>query len=72
MLERKYIKRIYIEIPYCDKCGSEMRHVGVVLDSYPAQYPYVCTNPNCDGYVTFYSNERPGVLKYEFEEENDE
>lgn len=72
MLKRRYIKRAYIEIPYCDKCGAEMRHTGMVLTSYPAQYPYACTNPDCDGYTTFWDNERPGVLKYEFEEEEED
>lgn len=71
MLKRRYIKCAYIEIPYCDKCGALMRHTGIVLTSYPAQYPYACTNPNCDGHATFWDNERPGVLKYEFEEEED-
>jgi len=69
MLKRRYIKRAYIEIPYCEKCGAEMRHTGMVLTSYPAQYVYACTNPDCDGHTTFWDNERPGVLKYEFEEE---
>lgn len=72
MLKRRYIKRAYIEIPYCDKCGAEMRHTGMVLTSYPAQYPYACTNPDCDGHTTFWDNERPGVLKYEFEEEEED
>ena len=71
MLKRRYIKRVYIEIPYCDKCGAEMRHTGMVLTSYPAQYPYACTNPDCDGHATFWSNDLPGVLKYELEEEEE-
>ena len=71
MIKRKYIKHTYIEVPYCDKCGAEMRHTGIVLSSYPAQYPYACTNPDCDGQATFLSNERPGVLRYEFEEEEE-
>ena len=48
-----------------------MRHTGMVLTSYPAQYPYTCTNPDCDGHATFWSNDLPGVLKYEFEEEEE-
>ena len=70
MLKRKYIKRMYIEIPYCDKCGAEMRHTGVVLTSYPAQHPYKCSNPDCDGHETFYEYELPGQIVYEFEEED--
>ena len=69
MLKRKYIKRAYIDQAYCDKCGALMRHTGVVLTSFPAQYPFECSNPECDGRTTFWEGEVPGVLKYEFEEE---
>ena len=48
-----------------------MRHTGVVLTSFPAQYPFECSNPECDGRTTFWENEVPGVLKYEFEEEEE-
>ena len=48
-----------------------MRHTGVVLTSYPAQYPFECTNKDCDGYITFYEDEVPGVLRYEFEEDEE-
>lgn len=71
MLKRKYVKRAYIEEAYCDKCGAIMRHTGMVLTSYPCQYPFECTNPECDGRTTFWEGEVPGVLKYEFEEEDD-
>lgn len=71
MLKKRYIKRAYIEEAYCDKCGSKMEHTGVVLCSYPAQYPYNCTNKECDGHTTFWGDNRPGILKYEFEEEMD-
>ena len=72
MLKRKYVKRAYIEQAYCDKCGASMRHTGIVLTSYPAQYPFECSNPECDGQTTFWENEVPGVLKYEFEEEEED
>lgn len=72
MLKKKYIKRAYIEIPYCHLCGAEMRHTGIILDSYPAQYPYKCTNPNCNGYTSYYDYERPGRIKYEFEEDEED
>ena len=49
-----------------------MRHTGMVLTSYPAQYPFECSNPECDGRTTFWENEVPGVLKYEFEEEEED
>ena len=72
MLKRKYVKRAYIEQVYCDKCGAPMRHTGIVLTSYPAQYPFECSNSECDGQTTFWENEVPGVLKYEFEEEEED
>ena len=71
MLKRKYIKRMYIEVAYCDKCGAKLRSTGMCLSSYPAQYPYECSNPNCDGRATFIEGETPGRLRYEFEEEED-
>lgn len=71
MLKRRYVKRTYIEEVYCDQCGAPMRHTGMVLTSYPAQYPFECSNPECDGRVTFWEGEVPGRLKYEFEEEED-
>ena len=72
MLKKKYVKRAYIEIPYCDICGAKMRHNGIVLSSYPSQYPYECTNKNCDGRKTFYSYNLPNEIKYEFEEEEED
>ena len=68
MLKRRYVKRAYIEEAICDKCGSPMQHTGVVLTSYPAQYPYVCTNKECNYKISYLDYERPGILKYEFEE----
>ena len=69
MLKKRYIKRIYIEEAVCDKCGAQLLSTGFVLTSWPEQFPYHCSNPDCDGSETFYGSERPGVLKYEFEEE---
>lgn len=69
MIKKKYVKRAYVEEAYCDKCGAIMCHTGIVLTSYPAQYPFECTNPDCDGRTTFWENEVPGVLRYEFEED---
>lgn len=39
--------KVFEERLYCDKCGAEMKHGGLVLCSYPPQYPYIC--PSCDG-----------------------
>ena len=71
MLKRRYIKRIYINEAICDKCGSKMRPTGMVLMSYPPQYPYECSNPACNGSETFSGDNCPGGLEYEFEDEED-
>jgi hypothetical protein len=67
---KKYVKRLYVEEAYCDKCGSLMEFSGMTLTSYPAQYPYHCTNAKCDGVETFMGDEKPGTLKFEYEELN--
>lgn len=72
MIKRKYIKRLYIEEAYCDKCGSIMESTGMVLTSYPAQYSYKCSNKNCTECKTFTEDERPGCIKYEFYEDEEE
>ena len=69
MIKRKQIIKAYMKQAVCDKCGSEMRHTGMVF-SYPAQYPYKCTNSDCDGYEIFFEYELPGGIEYEFEEED--
>lgn len=69
MLKKKYIKRIYVEIAICDKCGAELRSTGICLNTYPAKYPYECSNPNCDGHETFQEGYLPGALCYEYEED---
>lgn len=67
MLKKRYIKKLYIEEAICDKCGSEMNHTGMVLTSWPEQYPYQC--PKCGWTEHYYGGERPGMIKYEFEDE---
>lgn len=71
MLKKRYIKKMYINEAICDKCGSRMDHTGMVLTSWPAQYPYICSNPECGEQVTFYEYNKPGKLIYEFEDEED-
>lgn len=71
MLKKRKVKAIYVKEAICDKCGSELVSTGMCLTSYPAQYPYKCSNPDCDGYETFWEYDRPGQLEYEFEEEVD-
>lgn len=70
MLKKRYVKRIYIEEAICDKCGSVMKHDGMVLATWPAQYPYFCVNPNCNHSETFYDYNKPGRLCYEYEDED--
>ena len=69
MLKKRYIKRMYINEAICDKCGSRMDHTGMVLSSWPEQYPYICSNPECGEQATFYGHNRPGKLIYEYEDE---
>ena len=70
MLKRKYVKRIYVEEPYCDKCGAFMRYADTVY-TYRAQYIYKCTNKDCNGSQIFLEEKMPGILRYEFEEDSD-
>lgn len=71
MLKRYKIKNIYTTRAFCDKCGGKLIPTGIYLTIYPAQYPYKCENPDCDGHETFWEHELPGKLEYEFEEEED-
>lgn len=72
MFKKKYVKRLYIEVAICDKCGSEMEPAGYCLTSYPVKYPYVCSNPNCDGRQTLLQHELPGQLKWEYAEDEED
>ena len=72
MIKKRYVKRMYVEEAFCDECGSPMKFTGVVLTNWPEQYPYNCVNPNCNGHKIFYGDNRPGVLKYEFEDDVNE
>lgn len=67
MLKKKYIKRLYVEEAICNKCGSVMEPTSAVLMSYPEQYPYVC--PKCGWQEDYLGCERPGAIRYEFEDE---
>ncbi len=71
MLKKRKIKAMYMKVAICNKCGSPMESTGMVLSTWPEQYPYKCMNENCDGYETFWGNDRPGQIAYEFEEEKD-
>lgn len=69
MLKKKYVTRAYVEQAYCDKCGTIMRHTGVVYSTCPPLYPFKCVNDFCDGEASYYEYEVPGVIRYEFEGE---
>lgn len=51
MIKEKEVKCVMKRL-YCDKCGTEMRHTGLVLTTYPEQYPYEC--PQCGHNVTVF------------------
>lgn len=72
MVTKKYIKRAYILEARCDKCGSVMVSTGVVYCTDPEQYPFHCSNINCDGCATFWAHEVPGKIHYEFEEDTED
>lgn len=71
MVKKRYIKRMYIEVAYCDKCGAELRPTKISYLTYPSQDEYICTNKECSKKYTFSGNNLPGTIKYEFEEEED-
>ena len=71
MLRKRKIKAIYMLEAYCNKCGSPMVSTGMVYSTYPEQYPFRCSNSECDGRATFWAHEVPGKIQYEFEEDNE-
>ena len=71
MLRKRKVKAIYVKEAICNKCGSSMESTGMVFSTWPEQYPYKCTNENCDGYETFWGHNRPGQFEYEFEEDDE-
>ena len=68
MIKKKYVKRMYIEEAYCDKCGGKLALTGNVICTYPELYEYKCEK--CSNIQKL--KERCGQLKYEFEEEKEE
>ena len=49
----------------------EYTETGICYCTYPYQREYICTNIECAEKYTFSENNLPGVLKYEFEEDED-
>ena len=41
MIKQTEVK-VFKEKLICDDCGEEMKSTGVVLMTYPVQYPHVC------------------------------
>lgn len=66
-IKRRYVKAIYIDSFYCEQCNEKIKSAGEVLCSYPERYVYFC--PMCKRKYTFYRNEIPNQLKYEYEDE---
>ena len=44
-MESLQIKQVLVDRFLCDKCGAAMQFDGVVLTTWPPQYPYTC--PEC-------------------------
>lgn len=70
MLKKRYIKKAYINVAYCDKCGGPMVSAGFACLTSPPKFPYKCSNPSCDFVEIFEEYEQPGVIQYEYEVEN--
>jgi len=53
MEQRIEVKTIQVDFK-CPKCISGfLRPTGMVLSTYPPQYPHKCNNPNCDYHERF-------------------
>ena len=52
------------EVNYkCDECDDGyMQFDGIVLTSYPAQYPHSCDNKDCDATKTFRGESYPKMV----------
>ena len=53
LLKKKYVKRLYIEEAYCDKCGAKLEFTGMTYLSFPPQYQYKCSNKDCYYTINF-------------------
>lgn len=51
--------KVFEERLYCDKCGAEMKHNGLILCSDPLQYPHVC--PSC-GWDIISTTKYPNIV----------
>lgn len=69
MVKRKYVKRIYVEVPYCDNCGTELEARCEIFTVSPPLYPYEC--PQCGSRFNFRDWNLPNRMHYEFGEEEE-
>jgi len=61
MEEKTELKTIEVNFR-CPKCEKGyLKHTGMVLTSYPAQYPHVCDNKECDYKETFRGLKYPHI-----------
>lgn len=60
MIKSKEVK-VYMDRLYCDVCDEEMEFTGMVLTSYPPQYPHSC--PKCGHRIT--TTEQYPKVRYE-------
>jgi len=64
METRQEVKTIQVDYK-CPKCNTGyLRPTGIVLCTYPPQYPHKCNNPKCDYGQTFPDARYP-YLEYE-------
>lgn len=62
MEEKKEVKTFKVDYK-CPKCKrGYLRHNGLVLTSYPAQYPHNCNNKDCDYDETFLDKTYPYTI----------
>lgn len=61
METRKEVKIVKVDYE-CPKCKKgKLRHDGMVLTSFPPQYPHSCNNPDCDYGETFLGKSYPYI-----------
>lgn len=66
MIKKKYVRRAYIEIPHCNKCGDYLVPTGNILCKDLAEYK--CRS--CHYWTAFSQDEikKFSEIQYEFEE----
>lgn len=68
MLKKREVRTYKVEL-ICDECGVPMEFTGMMLTSYPPQYPHKC--PKCGKHETVF--ECYPKIEYEYvDEEKDD